>query len=219
LHSCTVVCFRVIIFQDVFSFISPTHEPSAGSNRGSKRRRFRKEPESTSAPKEKTSKSTGSSKEGSKSKTRSTDMSAQEEEEVHTDKDLEEPTHQEFKTGFTEDHTIDEISQHRDWFKRPAKPPTPDRDWNKTFHIVHGPIQAWISTLSRKEDPHESFNELMDTPLDFLVFVLNRLNVDTLTRELLVGPTFKLMKGSCKSLVELEYFLKEVCKATTNQLD
>ncbi|GKF27566.1 hypothetical protein Tco_0093908 [Tanacetum coccineum] len=27
------------------------------------------------------------------------------------------------------------------------------------------------------------------------------------------------MKGSCKSLVELEYFLKEVCKATTYQLD
>ncbi|GJW42630.1 hypothetical protein Tco_0071429 [Tanacetum coccineum] len=34
-------------------------EPSAGSNRGSKRRRTGKEPESTSAPKEKTSKTTG----------------------------------------------------------------------------------------------------------------------------------------------------------------
>ncbi|GKF06842.1 hypothetical protein Tco_0037510 [Tanacetum coccineum] len=27
------------------------------------------------------------------------------------------------------------------------------------------------------------------------------------------------MKGLCKSLVELEYFLEEVCKATTDQLD
>nr|GEY45303.1 hypothetical protein [Tanacetum cinerariifolium] len=34
-----------------------------------------------------------------------------------------------------------------------------------------------------------------------------------------LGPTFELMKGSCKSLVELEYFLKEVYKATTDQLD
>ncbi|GKE22585.1 hypothetical protein Tco_1434097 [Tanacetum coccineum] len=59
----------------------------------------------------------------------------------------------------------------------------------------------------------------MDTPLDFSAFVLNRLKVDTLTPELLAGPTFELMKGSCKSLVELEYFLKEVCKATTDQLD
>nr|GEW29700.1 hypothetical protein [Tanacetum cinerariifolium] len=39
-------------------------EPFAGSNRGSKRRRAGKEHESTSAPKEKTSKLTGSSKEG-----------------------------------------------------------------------------------------------------------------------------------------------------------
>ncbi|GKA83545.1 hypothetical protein Tco_0805140, partial [Tanacetum coccineum] len=47
-------------------------EPSAGSNQGSKRRRAGKEPESTSAPKEKTSKSTGKSKEGSKSHQKST---------------------------------------------------------------------------------------------------------------------------------------------------
>nr|GEV35351.1 hypothetical protein [Tanacetum cinerariifolium] len=39
-------------------------EPSAGSNRGSKRRRAGKEPESTSAPKEKTSKTSGKSIEG-----------------------------------------------------------------------------------------------------------------------------------------------------------
>ncbi|GJX43101.1 hypothetical protein Tco_0259777 [Tanacetum coccineum] len=49
--------------------------------------------------------------------------------------------------------------------------------------------------------------------------MMNRLKVDTLTLELLVGPTFELMKGSCKSLVELEYFLEEVYKATTDQLD
>ncbi|GKD26839.1 hypothetical protein Tco_1233053, partial [Tanacetum coccineum] len=69
------------------------------------------------------------------------------------------------------------------------------------------------------EDPRESFNELMVTPLDFSAFVMNRLKVDTLTPELLVGPMFELMKGSCKSLVELEYFFEEVYKATTDQLD
>ncbi|GKD74360.1 hypothetical protein Tco_1332642, partial [Tanacetum coccineum] len=60
---------------------------------------------------------------------------------------------------------------------------------------------------------------MMDTPLDFSAFMMNRLKVDTLTLELLAGPTFELMKGSCKSLVELEYFLEEVYKATTDQLD
>ncbi|GKB62080.1 hypothetical protein Tco_0918266, partial [Tanacetum coccineum] len=69
------------------------------------------------------------------------------------------------------------------------------------------------------EDPYESFNELMDTSLAFSAFVMNRLKVDTLTPELLTGPIFELMKGSCKSLVELEYFLEEVYKASTNQLD
>ncbi|GKB28967.1 hypothetical protein Tco_0868368 [Tanacetum coccineum] len=69
------------------------------------------------------------------------------------------------------------------------------------------------------EDPRESFNELMDTPLDFSAFVMNRLKVDTLTPELLVGPKFELMKGSCKNLVELEYFFEEVYKETIDQLD
>ncbi|GJU34133.1 hypothetical protein Tco_1182487 [Tanacetum coccineum] len=194
-------------------------EPSAGSNRGSKRRRAGKEPESTSAPKEKTSKTTGKSTEGSKSHHKSAGESAQAEEPMHTAKDLEEPAHQEFKTGVTEDQPNEETFQHPDWFQKPAKPPTPDRDWNKTLPDAHGPVQPWLSSLAQMEDPRESFNELMDTPLDFSAFVMNRLKVDTLTPELLVGPTFELMKGSCKSLVELEYFFEEVYKATTDQLD
>ncbi|GJW97838.1 hypothetical protein Tco_0179646 [Tanacetum coccineum] len=194
-------------------------EPSTGSNLGSKRRRAGKEPESTSAPKEKTSKTTGKSTEGSKSHQKSADESAQAEEPMQTAKDLEEPAHQEFKTGVTEDQPDEETSQLPDWFQKPAKPPTPDRDWNKTLPDAHGPVQPWLSSLAQMEDPRESFNELMDTPLDFSAFVMNRLKVDTLTPELLAGPTFELMKGSCKSLVELEYFFEEVYKATTDQLD
>ncbi|GKE12084.1 hypothetical protein Tco_1415635 [Tanacetum coccineum] len=136
-------------------------EPSAGSNRGSKRRGARKEPESTSAPKEKTANSSGRSNEGSKSHHTSTGKSAHFEEPIHVD----------------------------------------------------------INNLARKEDTRDSFNELIDTPLDFSAFVMNRLKVDTLTPELLASPTFELMKGSCKSLVELEYLLEEVCKATTDKLD
>nr|GEW46074.1 hypothetical protein [Tanacetum cinerariifolium] len=55
--------------------------------------------------------------------------------------------------------------------------------------------------------------------VDFSNFLINRLKVDTLTPKLLAGPTYELLKGSCQSLVELEYHLKEVYKATTNQLD
>ncbi|GJR00587.1 hypothetical protein Tco_0523571 [Tanacetum coccineum] len=95
--------------------VDEDEEPSVGSNRGSKRRRAGKEPESSSAPKEKTSKSSGKSKEGSKSHQKSTGKSAQAEEPTHTIKDLEEPVHQEFNTGFTEDQPVDETTQLPDW--------------------------------------------------------------------------------------------------------
>nr|GEX54164.1 hypothetical protein [Tanacetum cinerariifolium] len=73
--------------------------------------------------------------------------------------------------------------------------------------------------LAKQDDTRSSFNELLDTPLDFSNFIMNRLSVDTLTPELLTGPTYKLMKGSCTSPIELEYHLEEVYKATTDQLD
>nr|GEY31334.1 hypothetical protein [Tanacetum cinerariifolium] len=73
--------------------------------------------------------------------------------------------------------------------------------------------------LVKKADSRTSFNKLMDTPVDFSAFMMNRLKVDTLTPELLAGLTYELLKGSCKILVELEFFLEEVHKATTDQLD
>nr|GEV65668.1 hypothetical protein [Tanacetum cinerariifolium] len=50
-------------------------------------------------------------------------------------------------------------------------------------------------------------------------FAEEPLRVDTLTPELLARPTYDLMKGSCKSLIEFEYHLEEVYKAKTVQLD
>nr|GEZ33189.1 hypothetical protein [Tanacetum cinerariifolium] len=119
----------------------------------------------------------------------STGKFAQVEEPIHIVDDLEELVAQEFDTGFNEDQPVEEASQLPDY------------------------------NLARNDDSRDSFNELMDTPLDFSAFMMNRLKVDTLTLKLLAGPTFELMKGSCKSLVELEYFLEEVYKETTDQLD
>nr|GEW54845.1 hypothetical protein [Tanacetum cinerariifolium] len=82
-----------------------------------------------------------------------------------------------------------------------------------------GSAQSWISELAKQTDVHSSFNELLDTPIDFSNFIMNRLDVDTLTPKLLAGPTYELMRGLCNSLTELEYHLEEVYKATTDQLD
>nr|GEX93684.1 hypothetical protein [Tanacetum cinerariifolium] len=143
-------------------------EPFAGSDRESKRRREGKEPDLTSAPKEKETKTTGKSTEGSKSHQKTASKCAPAEEPMQITQDLEEPSHQEFETGAADDQPITEASQHPEWFQKLKKPPTPDH---------------------------------------------------TLTPELLVGLTYELMKGSYKSLVELEFFLEEVYKATTDQLD
>nr|GEU75754.1 hypothetical protein [Tanacetum cinerariifolium] len=79
--------------------------------------------------------------------------------------------------------------------------------------------QSWISKLAKQTDARSSFNELLDTPIDFFNFIMNWLGVDTLTPELLAGPTYELMRGSCNSLTKLGYHLEEVYKATTDQLD
>nr|GEZ85430.1 hypothetical protein [Tanacetum cinerariifolium] len=132
--------------------------------------------------------------------------------------EMEEPSHPEFETG-ADDQPIVESSQHPEWFSQQQKPPTLDRDWNKTLSANHGSIQSWISDRAKLSDSLSSFNELMDTPVDFSNFLINRLKVDTLTLELLAGPTYEQLKGSCKSLVELEYHLEKVYKAITDQLD
>ncbi|GKA62412.1 hypothetical protein Tco_0761931, partial [Tanacetum coccineum] len=123
-------------------------------------------------------------------------------------------------TTCVHDEQAEEEVQHLpDWFQQPKRLPSPDHAWNKSVPAVHESVQPWLSNLTRRQDPRESFDELTDTTFDFSAFVMNRLNVKTLTPELLAGPTFELMKGTCKSLTELEYFCEEVYKASTEKLD
>nr|GFC98298.1 hypothetical protein [Tanacetum cinerariifolium] len=131
---------------------------------------------------------------------------------------MEEPSHSMFETG-ADDQPIVQTSQHPEWFSQPKRPPSPDCDWNKTLPATQRDAQSWISIIARQTDAHSSFNELLDTLIDFSNFIMNRLDVATLTPALLAGPTYKLMRGSCNSLTELEYHLEEVYKATTDQLD
>nr|GFA36725.1 hypothetical protein [Tanacetum cinerariifolium] len=96
---------------------------------------------------------------------------------------IDEPPHPVFETG-AEDQPIVQTSQHPEWFSQPRKPPTPNHDWNKTLPAIQGSAQTWISELAKQADSHSSFNELLDTPIDFSNFIMNQLCVDTLTPEL-----------------------------------
>nr|GEV47934.1 hypothetical protein [Tanacetum cinerariifolium] len=64
-----------------------------------------------------------------------------------------------------------------------------------------------------------TFDELMSTLIDFSAYVLNNLKIENLTQEYIVGPAFNLLRGTCKSQVELEYHFEECYKAVTDRLD
>nr|GFB13862.1 hypothetical protein [Tanacetum cinerariifolium] len=101
------------------------------------------------------------------------------------------------------DEFLKSIDENMQKIIKEQKPPNTDRDWNKTLPATHESIQPWISELAKHSDSRSSFNELMDTPVEFSNFLMNRLKVDSLIPELLAGPTYELMKGSCKSLGKL----------------
>ncbi|GJV04144.1 hypothetical protein Tco_1337713 [Tanacetum coccineum] len=48
---------------------------------------------------------------------------------------------------------------------------------------------------------------------------MNRLKLNKIIRADLVGPVFNLLKGTCKSCVELEYNMEECYRALIDQLD
>ncbi|GJY36739.1 putative reverse transcriptase domain-containing protein [Tanacetum coccineum] len=160
-------------------------DPSAGSYRGTKRRKSSKEAESSRDSRSKEKKSSSTSKDASHSQHKPSGKSA----------------HEVSKAG---------------WFKKPERPPF---DWNKRQHVDFRPPQTWISQVARTKEPRTLFNELMDTLFDFSAFVLNWLNIKDLTQEILVGPGFELLKGTCKSLTKLEYHLEECSKATIECLN
>ncbi|GKE19708.1 hypothetical protein Tco_1427285, partial [Tanacetum coccineum] len=139
-------------------------DPSAGSDRGLKKRKPSKDADPTTGPKKKDSTS-GSSKD------------------------------QEENMGDNEDEPRKETASRRDWFKKPTPPQEPTNcDWH-------------------------DFDELMSTLIDFSSYILNGLKIENLTQEILLGPAFRLLKGTCSNYPELEYDFEECYKALSKKLD
>nr|GFC72560.1 hypothetical protein [Tanacetum cinerariifolium] len=162
---------------------------------GSKRQKEGGEQASASTPSKKETKGAGGSTTGSQSRQMFVSKSAYAEEPVKTTCQMEETSHPVFETG-ADDQPIVQTSQHPEWFSQPRRPPSPDRAWNTTLPAAQGDAQSWISDLARQTDARSSFNELLDTPIDF-----------------------SNLSCTGSTLTELEYHLEEVYKATTDQLD
>ncbi|GKB79296.1 hypothetical protein Tco_0946191 [Tanacetum coccineum] len=105
-------------------------EPSAGTDRGSKRRRSGKDPASSSAPSETTTRTAG--------QTTDTDVS-------------ERPVDQEFETGVQYEQAEEEVQHPPDWFQKPTRLPSPDHAWNKSVPAVHETVQPWLSSLAQQD--------------------------------------------------------------------
>nr|GFA05978.1 hypothetical protein [Tanacetum cinerariifolium] len=128
-------------------------EPSAGPDRGLKRRREGKKPESASAPMETATRSAGRSIQGSRSRHASASESAFAEEPI---------------------------------------------------------IQSWISELAKRSDSRFSFNELMDTPLDFSNFLINRLKVNPEGQQYphnLIKPLPLIPNNRGRHVISFEHFI------------
>ncbi|GJU96009.1 hypothetical protein Tco_1320765 [Tanacetum coccineum] len=79
---------------------------------------------------------------------------------------------------------------------------------------AQGPTQSWLMTLTSSADkPSKNFDELISTPIDFSTYIMNGLKITNLTQESLLGPAFKLLKGTRTNFAELEYDFKECYKA------
>ncbi|GJV77413.1 hypothetical protein Tco_1508997 [Tanacetum coccineum] len=192
-------------------------DPPAGSNQGLKKQKTNKDAEPPKGSKSKESKS--SSSKGTKPLPKSSGKSTQAEEPVFEAADIEMQQDQGSEFGHTVDKPNGEAAPKSGWFKKPNKPPTPDRAWNTTNSIDFRLPQTWINNNAKAREPPRMFNELISTPIDFSAYVMNHLKIDNMTQEILVGPAFNLLKGSCKSFVELEFHVEECYKVVTDQLD
>ncbi|GJT41664.1 hypothetical protein Tco_0941529 [Tanacetum coccineum] len=164
-------------------------DPSTGSNRGSKRRKSSKDVESSRDSRSKEKKCSSTSKDASQSQHKFFGKSDH----------AEEPSHAVEDSGMQQDQEF--ITRNND--EQPANKEVTKAD----CQVKHA------------EEPPTSFDELNDTSFDFSEFVMYRLKIPNLTQEILVGPAFNLLKGTCKSITELEYHFEECSNATTEHLN
>ncbi|GKD77951.1 hypothetical protein Tco_1340572, partial [Tanacetum coccineum] len=133
------------------------------------------------------------------------------------------PQDQARNLGDNKDEPRDETAFRGDWFKKPIPPQEPtDPDWNIGMTTREGPTQTWLMTLAASTSTDKSlkdFDELMSTLIDFSGYILNGIKIKNLTQEILLGPAFRLLKGTRSNYTELEYDFEECYKALLEKLD
>ncbi|GJW78126.1 hypothetical protein Tco_0139808 [Tanacetum coccineum] len=76
-----------------------------------------------------------------------------------------------------------------------------------------------MTLASSADKPSKTFDELMSTPIDFSAYIMNGLKITNPTQEPLLGPAFRLLKGTHTNYAELEYDFEECYNALSEKLD
>ncbi|GJZ57990.1 hypothetical protein Tco_0613484 [Tanacetum coccineum] len=161
-------------------------DPSARSDRGTKRRKSSKDAEPSKGSKSKESKSSSSSK-GTQSQPKSSSKSTQAEKPEFKAADTKRQQDQGNESDYLDD--------------QPDNKAPPKHD----------------CTIAKARQPPRTFDELMDTPIDFSAHVMNRLKIDNLTQEILVegreypfdlSKPLPLIEDQGCQVVPADYFIK-----------
>ncbi|GKB05584.1 hypothetical protein Tco_0833779 [Tanacetum coccineum] len=75
-----------------------------------------------------------------------------------------------------------------------------------------------LAATTSTDNSLKEFDELMITLIEFSGYILNGLEIENLTQEILLGPAFRLLKGTRSNYVELEYAFEECYKAFSEKL-
>ncbi|GJR31528.1 hypothetical protein Tco_1107760 [Tanacetum coccineum] len=76
-----------------------------------------------------------------------------------------------------------------------------------------------MTLIYSADKPPKTFDELMSNPIDLSAYIMNGLKISNLTQETLLGPAFRLLKGTRTNYAELEYDFEECYKALSEKLD
>ncbi|GJX94588.1 hypothetical protein Tco_0349174, partial [Tanacetum coccineum] len=118
--------------------------------------------------------------------------------------DSDMPQDQVENPGKDEEEPKEKVASKCDWFTKPTQPQEPtDPYWNVDKTPQQGQNQSWLMTLaSSAKKESKTFDELISTPIDFSAFIMNGLKINNLTQEILLGPAFRLLKGTCSNYAE-----------------
>ncbi|GJU78702.1 hypothetical protein Tco_1275772 [Tanacetum coccineum] len=135
--------------------------------------------------------------------------------------DSDMPQDQEENPGNDDEEPKGKVASTLDWFTKPKQPQEPTNpDWNEGKTPQQGHTQSWLMTLALSADKlSNTFDELTSSPIDFSAYIMNGKKITNLTQETLLGPTFKLLKGTRSNYAELEYDFEGCYKALSEKLD